>query len=338
MMAKYPNAKQFKRELDGDRLEQLYLFLGEEEGDKDKCINRIMVMAFSDPGERAHATGRFHIENDEFMSAADFILSTPLFSSKRLCVMYNIESLNAGKSGGIFQDMVRDMPGESILILTTREIRPPALLAPVLERFKVVQFWRYFDNDIHTYIAAGIRKLGRTIEDQAMDLLVERTGNDIKKIDDAIDMIKYSGTTGPVDIELIKNCIDDVKDASVSEFIDALFRRDPRALTLCKKVREDETPELRILYQVTRQAEMMEAFYALVEDGVPPEEAMTRAGVYSKNREKFWRYTETFPRDRLRRLFIRISAADYALKSGAASKDLVAGPVFNLASDMLYSL
>ncbi len=338
MTAKYPNAKQFKRELDGDRLEQRYLFLGEEEGEKDKCINRIMVMAFDDPAERALATGRFHMENDEFMSGADFILSTPLFSSRRVCVLYNIDSLPSGKLGRPFRDMVQDIPDQSILILTTREVRPPAIMTPVLERFKVVQFWRYFDNDIHNYIIAAMRKLGLTIEDRALDLLVERTGNDIKKIDDALDMIRYSGKTGPVDADLIKNCIDDVRDASVFDFVDTLFRKDTRALALCKKVREDETPELRILYLIMRQAEMMETFYALVEEGVSPEEAMSQAGVYSKNREKFWRYTETFPRDRLRRVFALISGADYALKSGSASKELITSPVFNLVSDMLFAI
>jgi len=337
MTTKYPNAKQFKRELDGDRLERLYLFLGEEEGEKDKCINRIMVMAFDEPGERTHSTGRYHIENDEFMAGADFILSTPLFSTKRACVMYNIDSLPAGRQE-TFREMVREIPEGSILILTTREVRPPAFMAPVLDRFKVVQFWRYFDNDIYNYIIAGIRKLGLSIEDRAVDLLVERTGNDIKKIDDAIDMIRYSGRTGTVDADLVKNCIDDVRDASVFDFIDALFKRDPRALGLCKKVREDETPDLRILYLIMRQAEMLEMFYSLVGEGVPPEEAMTRAGVYSKNREKFWRYTEAFPRDRLRKVFALMSGADLSLKSGSASRELIASPVFSLVSDMLYTL
>ena len=87
MPTKYQNAKQFKRELDDDRLERMYLFLGEEEGEKDKCINRILVMAFDDQSERAHSTGRFHVENDEFMKAAEFILSPPLFTSRRVCVM-----------------------------------------------------------------------------------------------------------------------------------------------------------------------------------------------------------------------------------------------------------
>jgi DNA polymerase III delta subunit len=338
MPVKYPNSKQFKRELDSDHLEQGYLFLGEEEGEKDKCINRIIVMAFKDPGERARATGRFHIENDDFMSAAQFALSPSLFSARRVCVMYNIETLAYAKHSAVFQDLVRDLPDTAILIMTSRENKPPAFMDQALGRFKVVQFWRYFDNDIHTYITASIRRLGLSIDDRALDVLIERTGNDIKKIDDAIDMIRFSGEAGVVSSETVMNFIDDVKDASVYDFVDALFRRDHRALSLFKKVFEDGTPDLRVMYQIIRQAEMIENYYAHLADGVPSEDAMNRAGVYSKNRDKFWRYTESFPRERLMRVFTMIGVTDYKLKSGGASKELVADPVFNLVSDMLFSV
>jgi DNA polymerase-3 subunit delta len=338
MPVKYPNSKQFKRELDSDQLVQGYLFLGEEEGEKDKCINRIMVMAFKDQVERARATGRFHIENDEFISAVQFALSPSLFSARRVCVMYNIDSLAHGKYGAVFQDLIHDLPDSAIIIMTSRGNKPPAFMEPALDRFKVVQFWRYFDNDIHTYITASIRRLGLSIDERALDILIERTGNDIKKIDDAIDMIRFSGETGLVGADTVKNFIDDVKDASVYDFVDALFRRDPRALVLFKKVYEDGTPDLRVMYQIVRQAEMIENYYALVEGGMPSEEAMNKAGVYSKNRDKFWRYTESFPQGRLMRVFTMISGTDYKLKSGGASKELVANPVFNLVSDMLFTV
>jgi DNA polymerase III subunit delta len=335
MPVKYPNAKQFKRDLDSDRLERMYLFLGEEEGEKDKCINRIIVMAFNDPAERVHATGRFHIENDEFLNAADFALSPSMFSSRRLCVMYNMDGM-AAKHGALFQDMMQNLPDTALLIMTSREIRPPAFMTAVLEKIHVVQFWRYYDSDIHNYVTAGIRKLGLVIDDRAVDILIGRTGNDIKKIDDAIDMIRFSGETGKIGPDTIMNFIDDLKEASVYDFVDALFRREPRALPLARKVIEDGTPDLRIIYQVLRVAEMIETYFSCMDGGMGPEEAMNKAGVYSKNRDRFRRYAEIFSRERLKRVFALISRTDYRLKSGGASKGLLSNPVFTLATDILY--
>jgi len=83
---------------------------------------------------------------------------------------------------------------------------------------------------------------------------------------------------------------------------------------------------------------MIEHYYTLTGGGVPPEEAMTKAGVYSKNRDSFWRYTESFPRERLRRVFTMVSAVDQRLKSGGLRRELVANPLFTMVTDMLYAI
>jgi DNA polymerase-3 subunit delta len=335
---RYQNAKQFKRELDGDRLERRYLFLGEEDGDKEKCINRIIVMAFDDPADRTRSASRFHVENEEFLPAVDFALSSPLFSLRRVCVMYHVERLAPGRHGDVLGDLLRDLPDSTILIMTSGENRPPAFLSGHLESFKIVQFWRYFENDIHQYIAMSMRRLGLTVDDAAIDLLVERTGNDIKKVDDAIDMLRYSGAAGPVDADTIRQFVDDVRDAPAHEFIDALFKREPRALLLFRKMHGEGIQELSLLYRILRQAEMIEQFYDFVEEGMAADEAMEKAGVYSKNRENFWRYTRQFPRERLRTVFSLIGAADFQLKSGSVPKSLTANPAFELAGRMLFEI
>ena len=338
MAVKYPNSKQFRRELDDERLERRYLFLGEEEGEKEKFIERICRIAIEKPLERKNSTGRYHVDNDEFMAAADFALSPSMFSSRRICVMYGIDSLSAGSHGAVLHELIETLPDTSVLIMTSRENRPPPFMKPdILDRMKIVQFWRYFDSDIFNYIAMSFKRLGMEIDERAVTLLIDRTGNDIKKIDDAIDMIRFSGVAGPVTLETVRDSVDDVKDASVFNFVDLLFKRDPRALALCKKIHEEGTPALKTLYLVVRQAEMLEKYYSLVEEGVPVEESMKQAGVFSKNKENFWRYTELFPPHRLKRVFSLLGGADYALKSGGKPRELLSDPVFNLASEMIFS-
>ena len=39
---KYPTSKQLERDLNTNRLENIYLFLGEEEGEKEKIIKKII--------------------------------------------------------------------------------------------------------------------------------------------------------------------------------------------------------------------------------------------------------------------------------------------------------
>ena len=339
MGLKYPNTKQFKQELDGDRLENRYLFLGEEEGEKDKYIKRIIGMAVAEEGERQNATGRFHIENDEFLSGSDFALSPTMFSSRRMCVMYNINTLQFNKNSAVFHDLVFNLPDSTILIMTSLENKPPIFMsADVLALTKTVQFWRYFDTDIYKYVSMSFRRLGLAIDDRAVELLIERTGNDIKKIDDAIDMLRFSGRSGAIGTETIRDCVDDLKDASIFEFIDSLFKLEKKSLALFKKIFENGTPDLKIIYMILRQAEMIEEYYTLIEGGMSAEEAARQAGVYSKNRENFRRYTEKLPPDKLKRVFPLISSADYQLKSGGRTGELIANPVFNLVTSMVLNI
>jgi DNA polymerase III delta subunit len=90
---KYPNSKKLMADLAKKDLRRMYLFMGEEEGEKDKCIAAISSILFSSQGDAGIYTGRFHCENDELMQAADFALSGSMFSPARLCVMYNIDGV-----------------------------------------------------------------------------------------------------------------------------------------------------------------------------------------------------------------------------------------------------
>ncbi len=336
MALKYPNTKQLKQELDGEKLAARYLFLGEEEGEKDKFISRIMKMVFPDERERSAASARYHIENDEFLSAVDFALSPSMFSSRRVCVMYNIDSLQVSKHGAMFSELIFNLPDSTLLIMTAMQNVPPGFMkADTLSSLHVFQFWRYFDNDIRNYIKMSFRRLGIAIDDLAVDLIIERAGNDIKKIDDAIDMIRFSGAS-VIRAESVSAIVDDQKDSSVFEFVDFLFKRDKKSLALLKKLMESGTPELKIVYMILRQAEMIEQYYAFMEGGLSPEEAAKQAGVYSKNRDNFRRYTEAFPPEMLRRLFTLTSCADYRLKSGAGREGLTANPVFDLSERIIF--
>jgi DNA polymerase III delta subunit len=338
MAIRYPNTRQLKQELDGKKLAARYLFLGEEEGEKDKFISRIMSMAFSDERERTNGASRFHIENEEFFSAADFALSPSMFSARRICVMYNIDTLPHNKHSALFRDLIFNLPDSTILIMTAIGNSPPAFMkADTLASLNIIQFWKYFDNDIRNYLIMSLRRLGLTIEDRAVDLFIERTGNDIKKIDDAIDMIRFSGES-VIRAESVPDIVDDQKDASIFDFIDSLFKLESKSLAFLKKIIENGTPDLKIIYMILRQAEMIEQYYNFLEKGMNAEEAAKQAGVYSKNRENFRRYTDKIPPEKLKHLFPLISRADYRLKSGGRREGLIGSPVFSLATGMIFDL
>jgi len=334
---KYPNAKQLRRELDNNRLGACYLFLGEEEGEKDKCIQRILNLVFREGQDRTGSVGRFHLENGEFMQAADFIMSRSMFSSERVCIMMNIDSLKPSREiENLIGEVLESVSDDSRLIMTAAGVRPPRIFSgDQLESIKVVQFWRYFDNDMFNYVKTNVEKLGGAIDERAVELLIELTGKDIRKIDDAIEMIRYYGVPKLVTMEIVKNLIHDTRDVNVFEFIDSLFRRDRRSLNILRKMLNDGVPELQVLYMIQKQAETLETYYGNCDNGMSRADAMEACRIYSKNRDSFLNYTRNYPPARVKKIFCMTALADYQLKSGGRSRGLVSNPLFSLATDIL---
>ncbi|MCP4133959.1 MAG: DNA polymerase III subunit delta [bacterium] len=341
MAEKTQNSKQFKKELDNKKLENLYLFTGEEEGEKDKYIRKIIDLTFSSEEDKVNSVGRYYIESNdkgEFMAAAEFALSQSMFSSERVCIIRNIDNLKAiAANKRIFLDLVEGLPTTTRLVMTTVKNSAPSFFSSaIIKQVKVVQFWRYFDSDIYNYIRISIEKFGMKIEERALTLLIELTGRDIKKVDDALEMIKYSGEQGAVTPAIIKNLIQDVKTVSVFDFVDLLFKKDKQSLNLLKKLVDDGTADLLVLSMITRQAEMLEKYYYWTAAGESVDEAMKKSGIYGKNRDKFLQYTRFYPAAKTAKLFPLLSKTDYRLKSSRLSSSLVSNPVFTLVTQMIF--
>ncbi len=335
-MAKYPNSKQFRRELETGLLHRLYLLLGEEEGDKDKAVDAIVKKIFTSDEARKNSLGRFHMGSDTVMNAAEFALSQSMFFPEKVCIINNVEKIKESADKALFHECIDSLPDHTTLIMTTPENRPPAVFtSEQVKGFKIVQFWRFFDQDIYKYIVINLKKTGLTIDDRAIELLIELTGKDIKKIDDAMEMIHYSGEAGLVDSAMIRNYIHDVKTISMYDFIDALFMKDKYSMKLLRRIQEEGVPELLLLNLICKQAETVENIQKLVESGLSMDEAVKKSGVYAKHREKYWHFVKILPPEKIQKIFPLISAADMRLKSESKGNSFISSPMARLVSDML---
>lgn len=334
---KFPAARELQKELDQKKIHQLYLMLGEEEGEKDKCISIINRLTIPDDEERRSTTGRFHLDSDQLIDAVDFALSSSMFSSNRVCIIRNLEGFKSNKENRqLFSDLFSSLPESTCLIMTTTKNRPPDFIpSDMLEKIKVFQFWRHFDSDIFRYVHASLQQKGIIAEDKAINLLIARTGKDIKKIDEAIEMLYYSGQEGPLTAAEVENYITDVKDVSIYEFVDALFLKHPGALRLYKKIYEDGIPEGRIFYEINKNLDQLEKYYFLVNNGAGIDDALKECGIYSRNKDKFISFTRNYTEENIKALFPLLGRSEVKRKSSQISKKLISSPVFELVTTMI---
>jgi DNA polymerase III delta subunit len=331
------NSKQLRNELKNNRLESIYLFTGEEEGEKEKIVNAILDMVFTNEVDRRNSVGRFHLEDDEFLKAAHFALSQSIFAERSVCLMLNVENLQHTSSNvELLRDVIENLPDSTLLILTSSENRVPGIIpSDVLGRIKVVQFWRYFESDIVNYVRRALRGNGISIEEDAISLMIELLGRDIKKIDGAIEKVVNSGEVGGITREMVNALIEDERDVSGYEFIDSFFKRKEDVYYLLKKVHEEGIHELALLGMITRQADLIEKFHSLTESGISPAEALKRMKIDARRRNNFLEYARENPPEELSRIFPMIYRADVRIKSTNYPGGVTANPIFDLVADFL---
>ena len=334
---KFENSKQLRRDIDKGSLNKIYLFLGEEDGEKDKITDILIKKTIPAAEDRRNSVSIFHAENGELVSAAEFCMSQTMFSSRRICVLKNIGEIKlSNEDKNIFLEMIRGLDDSAVLIMTSVDKSPPPFIkSDDLELIKVIQFWRMFDSDISMYVSASLKKANIRLDEGALKKIIFFTGKDIKKIDDSIEILSLSGETGIITEEMIKKYLVDVSGATVFDYIDLLFKRDRASIGALKKIIDDGTPELPTLGLIVKQAEAIEKFHFLIKKGVSRDEAVKLCGIYQKNTDNFFLHTKEFIFERLEKIFPLISAADYMLKSSARSKEIISNPLFVLTSEIL---
>jgi DNA polymerase III delta subunit len=332
--------KQLRSELNSGKIYTRYLFTGEEEGDKEKIIQRIRTSLFPEPGEARISTGTFHAEQDELLQAADFALSTSMFSRKLLCIIKNIDRLKQSKSSStLLDDLLTGLPLSTTLILTTRKNKPPVILKKeLISDFRTVQFWRYFENDLSRYAVSKFNNAGVPVSGEAVDQILKYTGRDIKKVDDAVELLIDSGIKGEISREDVMRVVADTRESSLFDFAESLFLKNNESLNMLKKILEEgRSSELSILGIITRQAEMIEKYHSLIIEGADINSAIKACGVFDSKREVFLRSTEMFGKESIKKIFTLISKTDRRIKSESSRKSLINNPVFALASDIILS-
>jgi len=331
------NSKQLEKELSTGALSRIYLFLGPEEGEKEKAVKKIAALLAPQRQDDDIAYARFHIENGEFMQAVDFALTQSMFSSRKICVMSGIDTLQSNNTSitSLFRELVAALPDSTTLILTADESRTPKIMSSVAgDSFTAVQFWHPFDSDIRQYIMKKLKDHEITIDPRALQLLMRCTGNDMRKIDSAIEKIADSGETS-IDDLFIKDIITFERDISVFEFVDALFQKSPASFPLFRRLQEEGIHELIVLTMITRQAESIEKFHAL-RSTLPADAALRELKISDKKINDFLDATEKFPAGKLPGVFNALHKCESSLKGGQLSKKFIANPIVTLISDMIF--
>jgi len=247
---------------------RLYLFLGEEESEKERAVNELRAIYFGrDEGEFRI----FHADSGELMDAASFLLSSSMFSKKKMALIKglgsaskNAENAEESTSGTSKKKGEAQLIGEIVnsdgfiaIFSTSAKICPP-LIKKNISSFTQVIFYPPFENDVIAYISGELKKKGKILTSDSARFVASLVGRSYEKADDAIEKITY-GSKGPSpDTGELRLLLCETRETSVFEYIDALFSGNKNSFALLKHVLDGGSHELQVLALVNRKLREIE--------------------------------------------------------------------------------
>jgi len=333
------NSKVLNKDLDNSKLSNFYLFLGEEEGEKDKIIARIKELYIEKPQDIKNSCGNYHLENDELSEAAGFVLMSSMFYPKKICVMRNIDGIKSNQSSkNILSQLFTEELSQTIIIMTSSFNKVPDIIPKSAHsKITIVQFWKFFDSDIIKYINISSKKAGINILDSAIPVLMSKTGNDIKKIDDAIEIIKFYSQGQPISNDDIAKLINDENKISIYEFINQLFCKNVKSLSMLKNLLDDGITEGRIIFEILKHLEKIEKYHQYLKTGLRSDEAVMKCGIFAKNTESFLLHTRSFYENKIHKVYAASVKCDLIRKVQNKYNDFISNPLLQLVNEICRS-
>ena len=330
------NSKLFNKELENSKLSNMYLFLGEEEGEKDKAIARIKEL-YIDESQIANSCGNYHLEADELSEAVGFAVMPSMFYSKKICVMRNIDGIKTNQASKNILSQLFTEESKTIIIIMTSTLNkvPDVIPKSVHSKITIVQFWKFFDSDIIKYINIASKKAGINILDSAIPVLMEKTGNDIKKLDEAIEIIKFYSQGHAVTHNDIAQLINDGSKTSIYEFINQLFCKNTKSMLMLKNLLADGTTEGRIIFEILKHLEKIEKYHQYIKTGLKSNEAATKCGIFTKNTDSFLIHTRSFYENKLNKIYSAAVKCDLIRKIQSRQNELISNPLLQLVNEII---
>jgi DNA polymerase III delta subunit len=336
---KIPNSKMALQDILKGDLSRVYLFLGEEEGEKDRFI-ALLAEKFL---HKSHDTMKdaisvFHAQNGETMTAAAFALSSSMFDPVKICILTDIERIVLKAEQVAVSEMIRDLPDSTLLILSSGENQQPKFFTEaILSSVQAIVFWRLFESELQTHITQVFKEKGRIIDSGAVRRVVSLTGRDLRKVNNAIERILTGTDENPVTEKTVFSLIADEKEISIFELTDAIFKRRKDSLLLLKKVLEEGAADLQILALLEREAKRIELYHELKSHGLSHDDALSDLHLSPKAVEDFTIYIRMFPEPEIKKFMILMSKADYTAKSSSFSSSILSGPIAGLITETVRS-
>lgn len=311
--------KKLKSDIENGAFEPVYLITGPEAYLRQQAKAAfVRALAGGDGMNYCYREGR-EAEISEIIGLAETL---PFFAEKRLILLENTGLVKKG--GEELAEYLPDMPDFTVLVLVEEEADKRSKLYKTIDKCGyIAECDRKTEDELKRFALAGFTKAGRRITPGAMDLFLDRCGDDLGHL--VTEQEKLIAYTLGRDIreEDVQAITSVTAQNRVFDMIDAIALGKPReAFLLYEDLVALREPPMRLMYLITQSVNRLLQVKELDRRGLRAEEIARETGLRPFAVKKTLRQAAAFSEERLRLRLEKMAEYDSAVKSGALSDTL----------------
>lgn len=293
----------------------VYLLYGTEDYLKKQFRDRLKcaITGDGDSMNYSYFEGK-QPDTGEIAAVAD---TMPFFADRRLIVVENSQLFKSADD--TILELMGRLPQTTVMVFVESEVdKRSRLYKAVKEKGYICELKEQSDNDIMRWVLSLLKKEGKVISAQTMQLFLTKTGNSMENISQELEkLVCY--TMGREEITST-----DVEEVCVTQTTNRIFdmitamsqKNQDRALSLYYDLLTLKEPPMRILYLISRNFNQLLMVKELTENGNASQTIASKMGIQGFLVGKLQAQARVFKVSVLRRAIEECVALEEAVKTG----------------------
>lgn len=308
--------KTIDNDIKAGELKKVYLLYGKERylirQYRDKLVNAISskddTMNFSS----------FEGEDINPKEIIDLAETLPFFADRRLILLEDSGCFK--KNGDDLAEYLPTMPESTFFVFVEEEIDKRSKLFKAISKANgaAIEFTTQTDETLYRWIAGRLKKEEKTIQQNAYQLFISKTGTDMENIDRELEkLICYCMDKGTIEVADVEAITTEQTQNKVFEMVDAIaLHQGKKALDLYYDLLALREAPMRIMYLITRQFHILMIVKAMSSRGFGNRDIAAKAGCPEWAVKKYQSQCRSFSSDQLKAAIRQGTEYEEAVKTG----------------------
>ncbi len=301
---------------------RFYLLCGDEDYLKQFYRNKLKNALIRE--DDAINLNIWHDADFDLRQFEEQALTMPFFSDRRLII---VEDCGLFKKGGAdLAAFLPSVPVETVIMFVEHETDArEKLYKTVKDLGVIVSCDRLKEAQLRSWIGRRLAKRGRRVQNAAVDLLLDRVGEDMQSLENEMEkLVAYTEGRDAVLLEDVQALTPVRSEVRIFELIDAIAdRNQDKALRLYHDILEQKESALKILIMMGRQFDRILQVKELRDQSYDQATIAERLKLQGFVVRKTLNQASRFTPGQLKRAIARCVAADENIKTGRM-KDVLA--------------